>query len=356
MTDLAKAKYDLQKKEYFRKGVTIALGSGMCFGMYSAFLTLGMERGVWSEWYGTASVLSAFVITYVLGAVGSAVNDTLGGIWCLIQSAVAGKLGDVGRTLRTKPGLVMIVCALIGGPLASTAYVIGLQTAGSLAATTAALNSAIGAILGRLLFKQKLNLRMVVGIIICFAAAIILGGTTFDGSFSGGTMLGLFMGFLAALGWGIEGCVAGFGTSVIDSQIGVTIRMCTSGLANMIVLVPLLCLFAGNVGLAPDLLGKAFTTNAIVLFVVSALFCELSYMLWYRGTAMCGAALGMTCNGAYAFWVPLFCWVLLGGICGEPGWALTPIQWGAAILEFFGIFLIAMNPLDLLRKNKEEKV
>ncbi|MBQ9068821.1 MAG: hypothetical protein IJ131_07140 [Eggerthellaceae bacterium] len=351
-TNLAKQKYDLQKASFFRKGVAIALSSGICFGTYSAFLTLGMERGVWADWYGPASALSAFVVTYVLSAVGSAVNDTLSGIWFLILSAARGKLADVGRTFRTKPGLVMIICALIGGPLASTAYVVGLQTAGSLAATVAALNSAIGAILGRLLFKQTLNLRMVVGIIVCFGSAIILGGTTFDGEFGGSTLLGLFMGFLAALGWGIEGCVAGFGTSVIDSQVGVTIRQCTSGLANLIILVPLLCLVAGNIGLAPELLGQAFTTDAIIFFVIAALPAGLSYMLWYRGTAMCGAALGMTCNGAYAFWVPLFCWILLGLICGEPGWALTPVQWAAAFMMFFGIFLIAMNPLDLLKKKE----
>lgn len=85
---------------------------------------------------------------------GSALNDTCSAIWCLIIAAMKGKLGDFFRTLRTKPGIVMICAALVGGPIASTCYVIGLQQAGSLAVPISALCPAIGAILARVLFKQ----------------------------------------------------------------------------------------------------------------------------------------------------------------------------------------------------------
>ena len=63
--------------QFLKKGITIALFSGLMYGFYSAFLTLGMTKGVWSDWYGVnAAGLSAFAITYLLGALGSAVNDT----------------------------------------------------------------------------------------------------------------------------------------------------------------------------------------------------------------------------------------------------------------------------------------
>lgn len=352
MKDIAKIKYEQMQLKFFKKGLRVAISSGICYGLYSAFLTLGMARGIWAEWYGKGTALfSAFVLTYVLSALGSAINDTIGGIWCLITAAVKGKIGDVGRCLKTKPGAVMIICALIGGPIASTAYVIGLQLAGTMIVPIAALNSAIGALLGYFVFKQKLNRRMICGIIICFLASAIIGGTSFS-AIDQKAAIGCLIAFVAALGWGIEGCVAGFGTTVIDNEIAVTIRQCTSGLANMIILIPLLCIIAGNIGLAPQLLKQAYTTPAIIFFVASGLFCELSYCLWYKGNAMCGAALGMACNGAYSFWAPFFTWILLGIICKEEGWSLTPIQWSAAILMFVGITLIAMNPMDLLKRKE----
>ncbi|EOS80916.1 hypothetical protein C817_01252 [Dorea sp. 5-2] len=352
MQDLAKAKYEELQSKFFKKGIKVAISSGICYGLYSAFLTLGMSRGVWADWFGpNSAALSAFVLTYVLGALGSAVNDTMGGILCLVESAAQGKLGDVARCVKTKPGIVMMLCGIIGGPISATAYVIGLQMAGPMVIPVTALCSAIGALLGYFIFKQELNLRMIIGIIICFIASAIIGGTSFN-AIDSKVAFGCLIGFVSAFGWGIEGCVAGFGTSMIDNKIGVTIRQCTSGLVNMIVLIPILCVIAGNIGLAPQLLKEAYTTPAIVFFIVSGLFCELSYSLWYKGNAMCGAALGMTCNGAYSFWGPFFCWILMGVICKESGWMLSPVQWLAAVIMFVGIFLIAMNPLDLFKRKE----
>lgn len=46
------------------------------YGFYSAFLTLGMTKGVWGDWTGVNSAgLSAFVYYVFIRALGSAVND-----------------------------------------------------------------------------------------------------------------------------------------------------------------------------------------------------------------------------------------------------------------------------------------
>ena len=67
---------------------------------------------------------------------------------------------------------------------------------------------------------------------------------------------------------------------------------------------------------------------------------------------MCGAALGMACNGTYSFWGPFCCWIVLGVIAGMDGWSLPLIAWIAAILMMFGILVISMNPMDLFRKKE----
>ena len=91
--NLVAAKKKLSSK-FFKKGITVAILSGMFYGLYSTFLMLGMSKGVWADWYGpNEAILSAFVITYMVGALGSAINDTISGIWCMGIAAFKGKLG-----------------------------------------------------------------------------------------------------------------------------------------------------------------------------------------------------------------------------------------------------------------------
>ncbi|QEK11458.1 hypothetical protein FQB35_03200 [Crassaminicella thermophila] len=342
--------------QFFRKGIIIALLSGVTYGFYSAFLTLGMTKGVWGDWFGPNTAgLSPFIITFVLAAIGSAVNDTLSAIWAMFFAAVKGKFVDFLRCLNTTPGRVMVLAALIGGPISSTAYVVGLQKAGSIVIPITALCPAIGAILGRILFKQELNKRMMLGIVICVIASFMIGSTSVGGDAPEGALLGVCIAFVAALGWGFEGCVAGYGTSMIDSEIGITIRQITSGLSNLIILLPIFGMIAGDVKLSTHLAFEAFTSgSAMIWFVVSGFFAYISYMFWYRGNSMCGAALGMACNGTFSFWGPFCCWIVLGVFCGIDGWSLPIIAWIAAVLMVIGILIISMNPMDLFRK-KEDK-
>jgi len=343
-------------EEFFKKGVSIALFSGLTYGLYSAFLTMGMAKGVWSDWYGPNTAgLSAFTITYLLGALGGAVNDICSAVWAVFNAIIKGKFGDFLRCLNTTPGRIMILAALVGGPISSTAYVVALQMAGSIIIPITALCPAIGAILGRILFKQKLSKRMIIGIVICVCASFLIGSTSIAGDASENMLLGIGIAFIAALGWGFEGCVAGYGTSMIDSEIGITIRQATSGLANLIILVPIFGKMAGSVSLSFDLAGQAFTSGpAMIWFALSGLCSFLSFMTWYKGTSMCGAALGLACNGTYSFWGPFCCWIVLGVLGGMEGWSLPPIVWIGAIAMMFGILVMSMNPLDLFRK-KEAK-
>lgn len=345
-------------KRFFRKGLVVAILSGMCYGLYSAFMTLGMASGVWVAWMDPATtVLSVFVVTYLLSAMGSAINDTMSALWCLLTAALKGKLGDFFRTLKSKPGIIMICAALVGGPIASSCYVIALQQAGSIVIPISALCPAFGAVLARIFFKQPLTPRMVIGIAICFLASFMIASSSLGGDAAPGMALGLLLGLASALGWGLEGCIAGYGTSMIDYQIGITIRQLTSGLSNMIILLPIFALVAGeNAGFSWWLLGQAYSDGgSIIFFVISGFFAMYAYSLWYKGNSMCGAALGMACNGAFSFWGPFFCWIVLGLVCGQEGWAIPPIGWAAAVVMVIGIFIIAVNPLDFMKKGRAER-
>lgn len=337
--------------DFKRKGILIALGSGLLYGFYTAFMTLGMSVGIWEHWYGENSGLSVFAVFYLLAALGAATTDTCSAAWALSIAAVRGRLADFARTIRTKPGLVMVAGAVIGGPLASTAYVVGLQQAGSIVVPISALCPAVGAILGRVLFKQQLNARMMLGIAICLSASFMIGMTGLEEEAPPGLLIGIFFGFLAAVCWGIEGCVCGYGTSLIDPEVGITIRQVTAGMSNLIILVPLFGMIAGADTFG--MLGQSFSDGyAMIWFALAGLSAYLTFMFWYKGNAMCGAALGMSCNGTFSFWGPFCCWIVLGVVMGFEGWSMPPIAWAAAVIMVVGIFTIAMNPMDLFKKKE----
>jgi len=339
---------------FFRKGIMIGLFSGISYGLFSAFLALAMSKGVWADWYGDNKMgLSAFAIVYLLGALGCGVNDTCSAVWALGMAGVRGKLGDFFRTLNTKPGRMIMLAALMGGPIANSAYVIGLAAAGSIIVPISALCPAIGAILSRILYKQELNKRMLLGITICVSASAWIGISSMSGGVQKGAVVGIIAAIIAALGWGIEGCIAGYSTAMVDSEIGIAIRQTTSGLSNLIILIPVIAIIGGNMGQSFSLTFAAFTSSpAMIWFAISGLSAYLSYMTWYKGSAMTGVALGMATNGTYSFFGPLCCWLILGVGFGIKGWTLTPVAWFCAVLMAVGIMIIAMNPLDLF-KSKE---
>ena len=206
---------------------------------------------------------------------------------------------------------------------------------------------------------------MICGIIICFVAAVVIGWTSFDG-LDTSSLIGCCIAFVAALGWGIEGSIGGYATCMIDDDISITIRQCVSGLSNLIIVVPILCVMARAMLDTSDisgniygyLVGGAIGGGAIIWFIFSGLCCGQSFRMWYKGNSMCGAALGMALNAGYSFWVPLVSWIVMGVVLPmfDSSWsyaALTPVQWIMAVVEVFGILLIAMNPLDLFRKKED---
>jgi drug/metabolite transporter (DMT)-like permease/DNA-binding PadR family transcriptional regulator len=324
--------------------------SGVLYGLYGAFVSGAQATGPWAGWFAGDGALSAFTQVYVLGMLACGVNDALSALWALGLVGIRGKLADFWRCLRSKPGLVMVACAVIGGPIANGAYLIALRMAGPSAATITALCPVVGAVIGRVVFKQKISARMAAGIAICLAASLMIASTSLGADAPPTMALGLLIALVAAVGWGIEGSVAGYGTVLIDYEIGIAIRQLTSGALNLAVFVPLLAVMAGDGGLYGTLLGQAVADGpSVALFGVAGLFSCLSFGLWYKGNAMCGTALGMACNGSYSFWTPLMCWLVLGIGFGQPGWAVAPIVWVAAPVLFIGLLLIAANPFALFR-------
>ena len=360
--------YNNRKKKFFRRGIAFAVTSGICYGLYTAFLTLAETQGVWNDWFSGNTwgnnnpALNPFFVTFVLAALAAGINDLFSGICSLAVCTKNHQLKDLWQTVKTKPGKIMILCAAIGGPLATIAYIIGLNSASAagnpgVIVPIAALNCAIGTILGKFFFKQKIQTHKAIGIVICICAAALIGGTSFA-NIGPEALLGCLFAFLAAFGWGFEGCVAGFGTTLIDYRIGIAIRQTSAGLLELLVAFPILAAFGGGIGYVPEIINEVITSPFLFIFLISGFFAMPAFSFWYKGNSMCGTALGMACNGMYAFWGPFFIWLIMGvfnlGGLSDAYPPLSFIQWIGALIMVLGIFCIAINPKKALEKKTKQ--
>lgn len=337
-------------RQFYQKGIAVAIISGVCYGLFTAFLNLGMSRGVWTTW--TTDTLSMFTVTYIIGALGSTTMYFFSALSSISLATLQGKFKDCFRSLCTKPARNLMLLGLLSGPLAGTAYVIALQKAGSIVIPITGLCPAIGAILARMLYKQPLGGRTMLGIVVCFGASVMIAGNRLGAGASEEMVVGMVMAFVAAFIWGLEGCVAGYSTAMLDYQIGITLRQFVGVFSNLLVVLPLLSILSGEgVSLAWRFFGQALTDgDSLWAFALSGFFAMFAYSLWYKGNSMCGAALGMACNATYAFWGPLFCWLILGLGFGQDGWDIPFVGWLSAVVMIVGIFIIAVDPRALLKR------
>lgn len=129
---------------------------------------------------GTAEALA-------LGAiVSSALHDVCCALWLLLYMGVRGRLKDTLAALKTRSGKVVILGALLGGPIGMTGYVIAINNIG--AGYTAIISSfypAFGTLMAVLLLKEKITPGRVVALIVALAGIIAMGYLSADTTVTG---------------------------------------------------------------------------------------------------------------------------------------------------------------------------
>ena len=102
---LADAKMKQVSKSFRKTGLMTGAFSGLTYGIYT---TLVMVAGYYEPLAGAAGFLAA---PYVCAGL----NDLFAGLWLLLYNAKMGRLAEIGRTLNTFPGKMMLLGAFLGG-------------------------------------------------------------------------------------------------------------------------------------------------------------------------------------------------------------------------------------------------
>ncbi|MGF2189928.1 DMT family transporter [Vagococcus fluvialis] len=314
-------------KKFRRTGISNGLISGLTYGIYS---TLVMVASGYDPLVSAAGILAAPFIC-------SGLNDLFAGIFLLFFNAKKGRLKEMRRTLKTKPGKLLVLGFLLGGPIANGAYLIGLALAGVYAIPISATCALFGALFAWIFLKQRPTARVIVGMLICVVGAIVINWTKPEGAEN--FTLGIIFALVAAICWGLEGVLSSFGGAMIDTDVAVNMRELISGLVVLVLIVPAIGAF--------PLLGDTFLAiKPVYWLILSGLSAAVSFLTWYKANSTVGTAIGMSLNVTYAFWGVLFCVLFLN----QP---LTTTIVVGSIVIVSGAILVTMNPLDLLKKESE---
>ena len=276
------------------------LFSGILWGLDTVVLGIALSM---SPYIGTAEAIAFAAIA------SSFLHDAGCAIWLMIYMGAKRRLKDTLAALKTRSGKVVMLGALLGGPIGMTGYVIAINNIG--AAYTAIISAfypALGAFLSFVLLKEKMDGKQIASLVAALVGVMAMGYISAGDSEMGNATLGLVGAILAVIGWGSEAvlCAWGMRDDAVDNETALQIRETTSALVYGMVVLPLFGAWGFTASAAPSL-----ATGVIAL---SALAGTASYLFYYKGISVIGAAKAMALNISYSAWAVVFGFVLQGTV------------------------------------------
>mgnify|MGYP004496305791 FL=1 len=274
------------------------LFSGILWGLDTVVLGIALSM---SPYIGTAEAIAFAAIA------SSFLHDACSAIWLMLYMGAKRRLKDTLAALKTRSGKVVMLGALLGGPIGMTGYVIAINNIG--AAYTAIISAfypALGAFLSFVLLKERMDAKQIAALVAALVGVMAMGYISAGDSEMGNATLGLIGAVLAVIGWGSEAvlCAWGMRDDAVDNETALQIRETTSALVYGIVVLPLFGAWGFAASAAPSL-----ATGVIAL---SALAGTASYLFYYKGISVIGAAKSMALNISYSAWAVVFGFVLQG--------------------------------------------
>jgi Predicted membrane protein len=323
-----KAQLLLQKRDitFAKKGIGRGLLSGAAWGLDGVLM--GMVLGL-APFTDNTSIFAAPLV-------GACIHDGFAALWLFIYNILNGKWRDYARTLKTRPAKIIILAAILGGPIGMSGYLLGIYFAGaSYTAAITAAYPAIGVILGSIFLKEKILPRVWTGIILAIIGSFIVGFVPPDGSNYPHFYLGIALAVVSAVGWAVEGVMSTYGMDLVDSDIAIGIREATSFFVYIVAILPLVG------GGSYKILADSFAIPSGWYIAIIGLVGGTSFLSWYRAMNMTGVGRTMGLSVTFALWSVFFGWLL-------NNLQITPNLLIGVVIIFLGTILAIGNPRNLL--------
>ncbi|WP_214045307.1 EamA family transporter [Methanomethylovorans sp.] len=338
----------LEQKRRVRYGYMWALFCAVLWGLWYLPGTVVWDLNPFDEMFGEIAAASGDDVSLVVTAVLiSGFNALTVIIALLVWNGVLGKYGEMKRTLKEfKPcSKWFFLGSIFGGPVAILGSFIAMGfVGGAFAAVAALMYPVVGSILASQWYGEKISRRAAIGIfMIIIGGLIIFGGGLFAELGSGNIgWIGYLGGLMAAVGWGIEGAIAGKGLDIAEPDIGITIRFLGENIIWWIILIPLLAI-TGFPMIKYALL--AFEPLTILVLVFAGITFGFCYVSWYKSFPLIGVGRGQGIGNLYGMFAVIFIILFFGDV---PSWTLL-LGGAFCLLGSFTMFSEETGGLESLR-------
>lgn len=343
-SNLAMFKYSKRRQKFAVQGLWLALISGITAGIYGNLTPIISEDPTLA--FGTT-----IGVVMAMSFVTQGLYDFIAGIWMLIYNFGTGRsIKEYFRLARSgRMAGLLLLAAVFGGPVALGASMIGVNLCGvTPALIVSSLSPVISAIMGRIMYKERLGMRVVIGITIAIIGIIIVGWSKPEGDYPY-FMFGLLISFIAAIGWGLEGAVATYAADMTDPNTAVGLfRTLLSGVVGIVIMIPIfgICTREGLIGW--DMVSSVLTSpKLLVVVIIAGLMCAISYCTTYVAFSKTGGTRSLVLINTYAIWSIVV--GLMMAAFGISNYSVSGIVVIGAIVDFIGIALVIGNPKDLVK-------
>ena len=302
------------------------LFSGFLWALDTVLLGLALTIGPFSK-NQELIILAPIISTFL--------HDSFCALWMLLLVGVRKRLKDVGFACLTPNGRVVMLGALLGGPLGMTGYVLAIKYIGpGYTAAISAFYPAFGALLAHFILKEHLSLIQTISLFLAVLGIVGIGYLSSESTIVSNPILGISAALLCVIGWGSEAVLGAWGMrhALIDNNVALTIRESVSAIFYGIFILPTFGCWNGVV--------EVFPTTAGMGIAACALVGTASYLFYYLAIRTIGAARGMALNISYSAWAFIVSIFVFGTIP-------TATEWLLCILIMIGTIFAACKPQEL---------
>lgn len=340
--------YNQKKVRLAVKGLIIACISAIAMVIFPILNVSGTDS-IFALFDGD-SLIQSFILTLV----GLSLCEFIGGIILMGYSVIktGTPIKEYTRLWQVKSARAVLLSGVAGGPIGTACTLLGVSLAGSTyAGCMFALLPGLTAIGGKIFFKEKTGPRVILGIIIGIIGVIIAGLAKPEGVEH--FYLGLFVAFLAPVGFTIEAMISTNGMDVSEPfDVCGLFRMCGGAVIEFAIAV-IGAAMLGHMEWITVSYAAIFSSPVTLLFILgTAIFMAIQYGGCYAAYNLTGPTRG----GALVATTPV--WSIPIGIIfsaiGMHEYVVTGNGIIGAIVVVIGAILVVAKPSELfnLRNNQ----
>lgn len=324
--------------------IVIGLILALICGLFSA--VAAVFNGAVAENIAEPANIDTFADNVISALIILGIAEFISGIGGIFVTIAQGKtMTDAMKIFRVKSSRILIPSGFLAGGIGTALMFTSVVYCGATYSYTAIATAPIWTvIIARIALKEKMNVRVVVGVCIIVIGAVIacIAPPEEVTNFA----LGMVMAFIAALCWSSDAVIETHGFDTIDSMEAVTLYRCICSSLFDFALAIAVGLVSGDITTFGMTFKAIFTSGpslVAMIMVIIAIFAN--YLPVYSAIDLCGATRANALQALNTGWT-----IPVGLICAAVGlgsYNVTPLGIIAALVAVFGVILVTIKPSEI---------